>query len=234
MTGPAWLCDVLAGAMLATALYALSRTVSASRRGRKVHYDIDIAHAVMGLAMAAMLVPDLDFLASAIWEVIFGVLAVWFSWATALSVIRHGLRAGEDGPAHDASHLLTHAVMGYSMLFMYLAPTMRPAGLARMAMTGPQGSSEALWLSPLLIMVILGCVGLELDMTYRVAHFPAGRLLAAPVLTSVPARPLGRRSEKSKPAPHSGDSRLWLAPRLETACHFAMCLIMGYMLIVMR
>jgi hypothetical protein len=57
VAGPSWLVGLLAAVMIATAVYCASRLAAAWRRRRPTGYDVDVAHVLMGAAMAGMLVP---------------------------------------------------------------------------------------------------------------------------------------------------------------------------------
>ena len=78
MAGPSWLAGPLAVVMIGTAVYCVSRLAVAWRWRRPAEYDVDGAHAFMGVAMAGMLVPRLNPFGAGGWEVVFGVAAAWF------------------------------------------------------------------------------------------------------------------------------------------------------------
>jgi hypothetical protein len=130
MASPAWLADLFAGAMLLTAGYCASRLILARARRRPAERDIDLAHVLMGLAMAGMLVPRLTLLdgrslwdttwwASG-WAMVFGGFAVWFGWR----VGQFYRSAGRLTPA--GAHHLPHLVMSGAMVYMLVAVS-RPA-----------------------------------------------------------------------------------------------------------
>ena len=79
MTGPPWLAAVLAAVMILTAACSASRLVVARRRALATEADADALHAVMGTAMAGMLLPQLNLLPATAWAVIFAVAAAWFA-----------------------------------------------------------------------------------------------------------------------------------------------------------
>jgi hypothetical protein len=236
MSEPSFISDLLASVMLAVALCGTARFLAASREDKKRHGDIDAAHGLMGLGMAAMLVPSCNVLSDYLWGALFALVAVWFSWSSLRTALRALPRADRGGAA--VSHLLSHAVMAFGMVFMYLAPTMRLASSGTMVMANGQGApSDTLWLSPLFLIIIAGTAVFELDSTYRLAHLPLGReslgLVSSAALANSRAGGVVSRDEAPRPAPSSGDVRR-RARRLEVACHVAMCLTMGYMLIFMR
>jgi len=130
MASPAWLADLFAGAMLLTAGYCASRLILARAQRRPAERDIDLAHVLMGLAMAGMLVPRLTLLdgrslwdttwwASG-WAMVFGGFATWFGWR----IGRFYRSAGRLTPA--SAHHLPHLVMSGAMVYMLVAVS-RPA-----------------------------------------------------------------------------------------------------------
>jgi hypothetical protein len=131
---PSWLLDLLAAIMLAIAAASAARVVArpllAGRPWRLVQAgaDVDLANAVMGIAMAGMLVPGLATLPSVAWEVLFGLATAWFAyraWADARSV---------RGMAADRCTL--HVVHCAAMLYMFLALG-APGGGGMGGMGGP-------------------------------------------------------------------------------------------------
>ena len=115
MAGPAWLAGPLAVVMIGTAVYCVSRLAAAWRWRRPAEYDVDAAHALMGVAMAGMLVPRLNPFGTGGWEVIFGVAAAWFGGrAVRQSLARH--RAGDQAQhLHHLHHLLASGAMLYML-----------------------------------------------------------------------------------------------------------------------
>ena len=66
--------------MILTAAYSASRLAVSRLRGRATEFDADALHAVMGAAMAGMLVPRLNVLPDSAWVAVFGIGAAWFGW----------------------------------------------------------------------------------------------------------------------------------------------------------
>ena len=62
MAGPSWLAGTFAALMIVTAAYSASRLAVSRLRRRATELDADALHAVMGAAMAGMLVPQLNVL----------------------------------------------------------------------------------------------------------------------------------------------------------------------------
>ena len=77
MAGPSWLAGAFAAVVILGA-YSASRLAISLRRGRATESDADALHAVMGAAMAGMLLPRLSVLPDGVWAVIFGIAAAWF------------------------------------------------------------------------------------------------------------------------------------------------------------
>ena len=72
---PAWILDIFAALMLMVAAISAARLVEARpwQRGSGL-LDTDVAHLLMGIAMAGMLATRLTTLSNAAWVVIFAVL----------------------------------------------------------------------------------------------------------------------------------------------------------------
>jgi Domain of unknown function (DUF5134) len=132
MNGPSWLTGSLAAVMILTAVYSASRLAVSRLRRRTTEFDADALHAVMGAAMAGMLVPRLNVLPGSVWLVIFGMGAAWFGWH---AVRAQGLRASGHSPGRfPVPHLIECVAMLYMLLPLHGS---RPAhGGAGMAMAG--------------------------------------------------------------------------------------------------
>jgi hypothetical protein len=229
--------------MLAVAVYAIGRLTAARLWDRRLHYDINVAHVLMGTAMSGMLVSALNLVRSGVWEVVFGAVAVWFSWTSVRFVARHGVRGRDDDHVHHVSHYVTHTAMAFSMLYMYLAaaPAMsgQMSGMGTSAAIG--GTANVVWLPLLFVMVLFASATWELDGAHRLVELQprvaqAGQVPTVPPPSSGLARSrvsTGPVAEERSSLTGSNDDRLWLAPRLEVACHIAMCITMGYVLILM-
>lgn len=127
MMSPAWLLDILAalmlvvaavsGTRLATAGLPTSRLSVAEPAGSRSSAngsggaDTDIAHLLMGIAMAGMLAPSVKTLPPYAWEAIFGLLTAWFAWRLVGDTKVNGLRSLVS--EHRAVHLFHCAVMVY-------------------------------------------------------------------------------------------------------------------------
>ena len=239
VSGPEWLDRSLAALMMVVALYSGARVVAARRWARPTHVDVDLAHLLMGIAMAGMLTASLNPVPTGVWEIAFGALGAWFVYRCVRFVRTKGLEGRDDDHVHHLSHYLTHLVMVGAMLYMYAVATpgvgaSRDAGMAMNGATGSASRSVALPL--LFVVVLLASAVWELDGIGRFtreapAPAPDRSLAAARVATddgSVGAAPVG-----GVPAATARrEAGAWLAPRLEAGCHIAMCVTMAYMLIL--
>ena len=260
--GPAAFVDALAAVMLATSAYCAARLVAARAWNRTTHYDVDVGHVLMGVAMAGMLVSSLRTLPVWVWEVVFAGVTAWFAVQVVRFPIRYGVRGWDDDHLHHASHYVTHLAMAAAMLYMFLVGTPSPV----MSMGGSGGTSSGATESGLplvLAFILLVAAVWYADSLTRFTRGSRGGLRPAVngadagVLRSVAVGHLDRDAAESAPrldveltvevaGPASSgnghgwgevlcsqDER-WLAPRLEIATHIAMCVAMGYMLILMR
>jgi hypothetical protein len=236
--GPGWLNDAFAAVMLAVALYSAGRLVAARAWSRPIHVDIDVAHILMGVAMAGMLVSRLDPIGSGVWEVVFSLLGLWFLWRCYQFLVDPGTGFGYEEHVHRLSRRLIHLVMSSSMLYMYLAAAPATGSGGVMAM-GATGSTSRLVALPLLFLVSLLASGIwELDgierfrptgapreplPAYAGSHRPVGGPEGAPEATE----------GHNQVGPGAHPLNPWLAPRLEGVSHIAMCITMAYALVLM-
>lgn len=115
---PAWLLDIPAALMLLVAAVSAARLAICSPPRGAHGADADIAHLLMGIAMAGMLAPGVTTLPPFAWAAIFGLLAAWFAWRLACDILAgdirvNGLRSLVRG--HRAAHLLHCAAMVYML-----------------------------------------------------------------------------------------------------------------------
>ena len=214
MTGisPAWLADLFAGAMLAVAAYSLARPIYAGRHNRSVHLDLDAAHALLGVALAGLLAPSVSVLpratwAADTWAAIFAAAGVWFAWRLATS-----LRTER---ARYASVLLLCA----AMVFVELDPTYTASasgggmasmpGMPAMASTS---ASTAFRTPTLALLFAFAVIGFAVLATDRIA---------------LPA------AERSTAEAAESAGRALIAPRAAIACHVAVGVVLGYLLVLM-
>lgn len=224
MGGTTFVSDSFAVVMLATAAYCLARLVAARRWKRPMHNDINVGHVAMGIAMAGMLDLSLRTLPAVVWEAVFAALTAWFAIRIGTFVSRNGLWGWDDDHMHHVSHFATHLVMGGAMLFMFLAQP-APAGAAGLGsvmggMSAATAGGGGAALAYLFVFVLLVSAVWHAD----------GLSRFGPVALSVPVSGSGTISVIGDTCPE----RRWLAPRLEAGSHIAMCVTMGYMLILLR
>ena len=164
---PSWILDIFAAVMLVVAAVSAARLVAARswQRGarRAALADIDIAHLLMGIAMAGMLVPALQTLPDGAWEAIFGVMTAWFAYRVVGDARASGVRALAGG--HCAPHLI-HAG---AMLYMFVAVSAPSAagsggmgGMSGGGMSG-MGTLELPFLALLFALALVGYSIWDLD-----------------------------------------------------------------------
>jgi len=140
---PSWLLDLLGAIMLAVAAGSMARLAAATPlmsggpwRPRQVGADADVAHALMGIAMAGMFAPSLATLPNAAWGAVFGLATAWFTG-------RVWLQARDDGIRSALSSRCTlHLIHSAAMLYMFLALS-TPAASGGMAGMNMGGSAVA-------------------------------------------------------------------------------------------
>ncbi|HEY3868601.1 MAG TPA: DUF5134 domain-containing protein [Actinocrinis sp.] len=253
--GPAWLADILAAAMIATALYCASRIVYARARRRRTEHDLDAVHVAMGLAMAGMLVPRLDVLPAGAWGT--GVWTGVFC-AAAAGFAARAAAAARTGGRRQAAHHVPHLVACAAMLYMLLAPTGGTAamsatrgmggmdGVGGGAMDGMSGDAAAVRFPTLALALTVLLVGYAVAGADRIAlaaasgsvggmaasgcaHAPAGPADAVTDPVTNPATDLATDLARGR----AGLCGAMIAPRAATCCHIAMNLAMAYMLVIL-
>ena len=248
MTNPGWLNDLFAGLMLLVAAYSIGRLVAARAWSRPIHRDVDVAHVLMGTAMAGMLVSDLNLLPIGLWELVFSSLAGWFVWRCYQFLVNPGAESYYHEHVHRLSRRMIHLVMSLAMLYMYLAAVpSEPVTGGSMAMGAATGMTADFALLPagfvlaLLVSAIwqLDAIGRFVPSTSQLTREPAVDAVGVSSSRVVPAGAAPRGSPKSMDGTETTDIDVqvrrppWIAPRLEAASHVAMCLTMAYMLILM-
>jgi hypothetical protein len=135
MSTPAWILEIFGGVMILVAELSAGQLVVArawTRRGG-AGADIVVSRLLTGIAIAGILVPGLNALPNAAWEVVFAVMTAWFLWC--LWRESQGRGAAVVARGHYAPHLVQSAAMVY--LFAALAgPATAGSG---MSMSGPGG-----------------------------------------------------------------------------------------------
>ena len=171
MTGPSWLADAFAAIMIVTAVY--SAGLGASRlRGLATEADADGLHALMGTAMAGMLVPRLAVLPGSVWAVAFGIAGAWFA---ACAIRAQGVRRPRSARCRFP---VPHMIECIAMLYMLLAArgTPRDAG----TMPGMGASPSSLGGFPALAVVLaMFMIGYIMGTTDRLAALARARTIPA-------------------------------------------------------
>ncbi len=261
MGGQSWLADILAGVMILTTIYCVGRTVIARTRRRPAEHDVDVVHALMGVAMAGMLVASLKILPSDIWAVVFGLAAVWYAVQIA-SRYRFGTAGGAtDAPEADhRHHHLPHLAMCCAMVYMLLAARAMAGASGGMGMGGSPSGAHLSFLALVLVLVLVGFAVWDTDRLSRLHRLAPARAAAARVETglalaratvapgpgatamaAMAAVPAGMSAAAGTPAakePLDAEggrtpSGAPVAPRLALCCQIAMGASMAYMLVLM-
>ena len=121
MAPPPWVAGVLAAVLLLIAGYCATRLVAARWWRRSTDHGVDVMHAVMGVAMAGMLVPRLNLLQARAWAVLFAAGTAWFGWQVLRDRRHRAARRGRPAaggraeppapPGHHGAHVLSCAAM---------------------------------------------------------------------------------------------------------------------------
>jgi hypothetical protein len=259
MMGPGWLLDAFAAVMIAVSAASAGRLAAARLSHRGAEADVDIAHVLMGIAMAGMLVAALTTLPDWAWTAVFAVTSLWFGWRVLAGRRRRDARE----LAND--HYVPHFIHSVAMVYMFLAVQSPAAARDGSAMSGMGGGSGAMVRLPtlalVLVLVLLGYAVWDLDRLgylgsrgrYRLAE--AGAAISGPARSgaamaaaagglpggSQPASAAGWPGTEgpADPVPAAGPGeigrpgQLPLAPRLASGCRIAVAITMAYMLIIM-
>jgi hypothetical protein len=254
---PSPVLDIFAALMLLVAAVSAARLAAArpwrSGARRAALADIDLAHLLMALAMAGMLVASLQTLPNGAWEAVFAVMTAWFAYRVLRDAQVSGVRALAGG--HCAPHLI-HAG---AMLYMFLALSAPAAhGSGGMSGMSGMGTLELPFLAFGFALALVGYSIWDLDQlsgpgasghyslaVARVA--PAGPVLAGvgasagPGATAVLTEPTSppvvtetiETAPEVPPASAPADGTGVLAPWVATGCRIAMGITMAFMLVIM-
>ena len=261
---PSWILDIFAAVMLVVAAVSAARLVAARswQRGarRAALADIDIAHLLMGIAMASMLVPALQTLPDGAWEAIFGVMTAWFAYRVVGDARASGVRALAGG--HCAPHLIHAGAMLYMFVAVSAPSAAGSGGMGGGGMSG-MGTLELPFLALLFALALVGYSIWDLDQVsgpgtsghYSLATarvVPTGPVLAGvgatagsgktaassaagtgAVAVAAPADPAQGLAAQVPPASAPADGTGVLAPWVATGCRIAMGITMAFMLLIM-
>jgi hypothetical protein len=244
MTGPSWLAGMFAALMIITAAYSAGRLGVSRLRRRATEIDADALHAVMGVAMAGMLVPRLNVLPNTGWAAVFAVAAAWFGWRALHT--QGPDTTGSPRCRYPVPHLIESIAMLYMLLPLHTTqPARGQAGTAMPGMAASAGPAADSF-PALAVVLALFMVGYIVWTTDRLTSLARARTTAAcpsknrdhqsaaAVAITAPRRPGGTPglhpagTQSQDPAP-----RPVLAPKLAACGKIAMGITMGYMLILM-
>jgi hypothetical protein len=242
MAGPSWVADAFAAVMILAACYSAGRLVISRLRESATEADADGLHAVMGTAMAGMLVPQLALLPAAAWMVAFGAGAAWFGGC--------GLRSRSQSRfSWQCRYPVPHLIECIAMLYMLLAVReARPgAGTAMPGMgASPSAPADFPALAVVLALFMLGYIMWTTDQLTLLARSRSATPLQAgvPPHRALVAAPSGGRAASmiraadppdtaAMPQQDPAASQALLAPELAALGKIAMGITMGYMLILM-
>lgn len=220
---PSWLYYLFAVAMLAVAAYCLVLLALSVAIRRTPGWDVDIAHIFMGVSMAGMFVADWAFGPSAIWELVFTVLLVWFLVQSVQSVIAFGIHL---------THYLIHAAMSFAMLLMYVFPAGSTNRGVSMSMASSSSARIDPGLSLLLAFVFFGSAIFTLASPKKGASHH-GTHVRAYAMSGAAGGASNAPSGQPPASTARGVVGLITAPWLEDASHVVMSVGMGFMLILM-
>ena len=262
---PSWILDIFAAIMLVVAAVSAARLVVARpwQHGaqRAAFADIDVAHLLMAIAMAGMLVASLQTLPNGAWSVIFAVMTAWFGYRVVRDTQVSGVRALAAG--HCAPHLIHAAAMLY-MFMAFTAPAAHGSGgMGGMAggMSG-MGTLQLPFVAFVFALALIGYSIWDLDQLsgpgasghYSLAATrvtptapvlagvgasagpgaAAGSALAsAPADASVGEAAGPAEAVQVPPASAPADGTGVLAPWVATGCRIAMGVTMAFMLLIM-
>jgi Domain of unknown function (DUF5134) len=264
MTIPAWILDGFAAVMLAVAAASAARLAARRpwhRGSGAATADIDVAHLLMGIAMAGTLTTSLRTLPDGAWAAVFGVLTAWFGYQVARDARVEGIRALSG--ARCAPHLVHSAAMLYMFTAVAAAAAAGDAGTGGMGGSGMQTLNLPI-LALIFAFLLIGYCVWDLDqlsgpgVTGHYSIAPASTRATQPALAGVPAvaaaslvaatRPTGPMDDiatASPPAAAGQDAGSFsgeatgdtaspvLAPWVTISCRIAMGVTMAFMLIIM-
>lgn len=216
MSVPSWLYYLFGGLMLAVAAYSVTLLILGFATNRPAGRDVEISHAFMGVAMAGMFVGHWAFGRSAVWEIIFSLLMIWFVVAAIQSVQRYGLHL---------PHALIHAVMNFAMLLMYWFPLGASSATGSMSMGGStHGGSVDPGLVSLLAVILCASAVFTLASPIKgQSHFGS----------HAPAYAIPGGAADAQAVPILAVESVAAAPWLVDVSHAVMAVGMAFMLVLM-
>ena len=225
---PMWLTQSFALLMLVVAGYCVLRIAVSLFIKEPSGWDVDLAHALMGVSMAGMFEPSVAFGSALFWRVIFSILTLWF--------LARSLQAMRDYGAH-LSHFVIHALMSFVMVLMYWFPQSMEAAGRGSAMASSMGSAARrpdAGLLVLLAVTLLASAVRSMGSARRgISHYG----------THMPIPAIAAHHDGCRCSDCGGGSvedrelvrleAVVMSPALGDATHVIMCISMAFMLIVM-
>jgi len=219
---PSWLLDLVAAVMLAVAAASLTRVLmiplaaTGPWRPVRVAADADVAHALMGIAMAGMFTPRLATLPDAAWAAVFGLATAWFTGRVWLEARGDGIRSALS--SRCMLHLIHSAAMLYT--FLALSPPAAGGGMAGMSMGGSagMGALEYPTLAGVFTLLLIGYSVWDLDQLSG-RHFGLALALAGGGAAARGPRPAARA--------------FLLAPATQVGWQVVLSVAMALMLVIM-
>ncbi len=219
---PSWLYDLFGVVMLAIAAYSLSLVALGVGSGRTSGWDVEVSHGVTGIAMAGMFVGGWAFGPSGLWEALFVALLVWFVIRAGRSVLTYGLHL---------PHTAVHALMSFAMLLMYWF-SMASRSSTMSTTTKRADPGLLLIVAVLLLASAISTLasGRRGEAVYGAhAHLRSASVTSTLAVAGVQPDSYLAGTASAAPGVEGAVSRPWLLD----ATHVAMCVAMGFMLVLM-
>jgi hypothetical protein len=216
-TTPTWLYELFGALVLVVAGYSVVLLVVTVAARRPAGWDVDVAHTLMGMSMAGMFIAGWAFGPRFMWEFIFTVLVVWFLARSVQSIRRFGTHL---------PHFVIHGVLSLAMLLMYVLPGVAGSGsMGPMPMTMPMPAGPRL--DPAATVVLALCL-------FASAIFTVGSSKKGASHHGSHALAYMGVTGEGTPGGHSYSAveGLITTPWVEDASHVAMCVAMGFLLIL--
>lgn len=158
---PAWFLDTFAALMLAVTAISAARLAQARPWQRGRAFDTDVAHLLMGIAMAGTLAASLTTLPDTAWVVIFAMVTAWFASRVVVEVRAKGVGALAGG--HRPPHLAHSAATVY--MFAALAPAAASGDSGMSGMGGASGMQTLRYptLAFVFALILIGCGIWDID-----------------------------------------------------------------------
>ena len=223
-TMPSWLYDFFGALTLAVAAYSVALLVVTVAAHRPSGWDVDVAHILMGVSMAGMFVVSWAFGPRSLWEFIFVVPLAWFLVRSAQSIRRYGIHL---------PHYLIHAVMSLAMVLMFGFTGDASAGsMGSMSMSMSMSTSPRLdpGVALLVALSLFGSAMFTVGSSKRGASHHGSH---SPVSTSDIGVPVSERDSAEGNSYALLIERVAMTPWVEDASTVAMCVAMGFLLILM-